>query len=158
MCQKVEDNLPEFSGKYYYTLDPKGRIIVPAPFREILSSNYSPRLIFVNDAFDRCLRAYPIDEWNSHMEKVKKLPQSLEEVKFYMRRVVASAVECEIDKQGRTLIPSSLREDAGLNGDVVLAGQIDRIEVWDRKEWDGVADPSKIDRKTYAERLASLGL
>ena len=147
-----------FSGKYYYTLDPKGRIIIPAPFREIISSNYSPILVFVNDAFDNCLNAFPAEEWNRHIEKVRALPRSKEAVSYYMKRVVGSATECEMDKQGRVLIPSSLREDAGLNSEVVIVGQIDRISIWDKKEWSSVTDPSKIDRKGYMDDLSGLGV
>ena len=147
--------MPYFSGKYYYSLDQKGRIIIPAPFREILAANYySMKLIFANDAFDRCLRAYPVEEWKKHLEEVRSWPETLEETLYYKRRVVGSAVECEIDKQGRVLIPAALREDAGLNGEVVLIGLGHMIEIWDRKEFDGVMDPSKIDKKAYRERIA----
>jgi len=150
--------VPGFSGKYYYTLDQKGRVIIPAPFREILSSNYTSKLIFANDVFDRCLNAYPVDEWNILMEKVKGMPQTLDSVRYFMRRVIGSAVECEVDKQGRVLIPSALRIDGGLNSEVVLLGQGNRIEIWDKDELDNVADPSKIDRKAYMEQLSNLGL
>ncbi len=150
--------MPGFFGKHYYTLDPKGRIIIPAPFREILSSNYSLKLIFVNDIFDRCICAYPIDEWNQLLEKMKGKPQTMDAVRYYMRRVVGSAVECEIDKQGRTLVPASLRDDAGLGGEVVMIGQGNRIEIWNKKEFTDVADPSKVDRKAYMEQLSGLGL
>jgi len=150
--------LPGFSGKHYYSLDPKGRVIIPAPFREILSSNYSLKLIFVNDVFDRCLCAYPAEEWNTLMEKIKEKPQTLDAIRYYMRRVVGSATECEIDKQGRVLIPSALREDAGLDSEVVLVGQGNRIEIWNKKELENVADPSKIDKKTVMEQLSNLGL
>jgi len=82
----------------------------------------------------------------------------LEDVRFFMRRVVASAQECPIDKQGRILIPAAHREDAGIKGDVVIVGQIEKIELWDRAEWDAVVDLSRIDRKAAEERLASYGL
>lgn len=150
--------MPGFSGKYYYTLDQKGRVIIPAPFREILSSNYTSKLIFANDVFDRCLNAYPVDEWNILMEKIKAMPQTLDAVRYFMRRVIGSAVECEIDKQGRVLIPSALRIDGGLNSEVTLLGQGNRIEIWDKDELESVADPSKIDRKAYMEQLSNLGL
>jgi len=151
-------NVPGFSGKYYYTLDQKGRVIIPAPFREILASNYTSKLIFTNDVFDRCLNAYPVDEWHALMEKVKGLPQTLDAVRYFMRRVIGSAIECEIDKQGRVLIPSALRIDGGLNSEVVLLGQGNRIDVWDREELEKVADPEKIDRQAYMEQLSNLGL
>lgn len=150
--------MPAFSGKYYYTIDLKGRIMVPAPFREIISSNYSPKLYIVNAAFDKCLHIYPQEEWNRLEEKVRQLPKMQEEVRFFMRRVIASAQEVEIDKQGRILIPAAHREDAGLNSDIVIVGQIEKVELWDRREWDTVVDPSKIDKKTVEEKLAAYGL
>lgn len=155
---KSGGKLPAFSGKYYYSLDPKGRIIIPAPFREIISSNYNPKLYIVNAAFDKCLHVYPQEEWNSLEEKVRQLPKMQEEVRFFMRRVIASAQEVELDKQGRILVPASLREDAGLNSEIAIVGQIEKIELWDRKEWDTVVDPSRIDQKAVEEKLAAYGL
>jgi MraZ protein len=150
--------MPAFSGKYYYTVDPKGRVMVPSPFREILSTNYSPKLYVTNDAFDKCLHIYPQEEWSKLQEKVRQLPQMLEEVKYFKRRVIASALEVELDKQGRILIPAAHREDAGMNSDIVIVGQIEKIELWDRKAWDAVNDLSGIDKKAVIEKLASLGL
>ena len=155
---KVEGNVPSFSGKYYYTIDPKGRIIIPAPFRDIISSNYSTKLYITNAPFDKCLHIYPMEEWNRLQENVRTTPRSDEAVRYFLRRVVASAVEIEMDKQSRILIPAALREDANLNANIVLAGQIEKIELWDRNEWDNLMDPGKIDRKTYEEKLASYGI
>jgi len=154
----VEGNVPAFSGKYYYTVDPKGRIIIPAPFREILTSNYSSKLYITNAPFDKCLYIYPMEEWNKLQEQVRTKPRSDEAIRFFLRRVIASAVETEMDKQGRILVPAALREDANINSNVVMAGQIDRIELWDRNEWDTLFDPAKIDRKTIEEKLAAYGL
>ncbi len=150
--------MPAFSGKYYYTIDPKGRIIIPAPFREIISLYYNTKLYVANDAFDKCLHIYPQGEWYKLEEKVRQLPQTREGVKYFKRKVIASALEVEIDKQGRILIPAAHREDAGLNSDIVIVGQIEKIELWDRKEWDNVNDPTKVDKKAMAEELADLGL
>ena len=146
--------MPSFSGKYYYTIDPKGRIIIPSPFRDIISSNYSTKLYVTNAPFDKCLYIYPMEEWNRHLESIRSKPRSDEAIRYYLRRVIASAVEIEMDKQCRILIPASLREDANLNTNVVLAGQIEKIELWDRNEWDGSFDPGKIDRKAFEDKLA----
>ena len=150
--------MPAFSGKYYYTVDPKGRIIIPAPFREIISSNYSTKLHITNAPFDRCLYIYPSEEWNRLQEQVRTKPRSDEAIRFFMKRVIASAVELEMDKQGRILIPAAHREDANINTNVVIAGQIERIEIWDRDEWDTLFDPTKIERRSIEERLAAYGL
>ncbi|MBI5050159.1 MAG: division/cell wall cluster transcriptional repressor MraZ [Nitrospirae bacterium] len=153
--------MPGFYGKYYYNLDSKGRTLIPPVFKEILSSNYSPRLVFVNDEFDNCLCAYPVDEWNKLMEKIKEMPQTSDAVKYYKRRVIGSAVECEIDKQGRVLIPSALREDAQLSNEIVLVGQGHKVEIWDKKKYEEVADPSRLDKemiKGFKGELSGLGL
>lgn len=150
--------MPAFSGKYYYSVDPKGRIIIPAPFREIVTSNYSSKLYITNAPFDKCLYIYPMEEWNKLQEQVRTKPRSDEAIRFFLRRVIASAVETEMDKQGRILVPAALREDANINSNVVMAGQIERIELWDRNEWDTLFDPAKIDRKTIEEKLAAYGL
>lgn len=150
--------MPAFSGKYYYTVDPKGRIIIPALFREIISTNYSPKLYIANALFDRCLYVYPLEEWNRLQEQVRTKPRSDEAIRFFMRRVIASAVEVEMDKQGRILIPVAHREDANINSDVVIVGQIERIELWDRNEWDAMFDLTRIDKKSVEERLAGYGL
>ena len=150
--------VPSFSGKYYYTVDTKGRIIIPAPFREIISSNYSSKLYIVNAAFDKCLHIYPSEEWGKLEDRVRAMPKMDEAVKFFMRRVIASAVESELDKQGRVLIPVAHRGDAAINGDIVIVGQIEKIELWDRKEWDAMIDPARIDKKAVEERLVSYGL
>ena len=150
--------MPAFSGKYYYTLDPKGRVIIPAPFREIISSNYNPKLYVVNDIFDNCLHIYPQEEWSKLEEKVRTLPKMDEDVKLFIRKVIGSAQEVEIDKQGRILVSAAQREDAGLNSDIVIVGQLDKIDLWDRKEWDSVNDLSRIDKKATAEKLAAYGL
>jgi MraZ protein len=150
--------VPAFSGKYYYTLDPKGRVIIPAPFREIISSNYNPKLYVVNDIFDNCLHIYPQEEWSKLEEKVRTLPKMDEDVKLFIRKVIGSAQEVEIDKQGRILVSAAQREDAALNSEIVIVGQLDKIDLWDRKEWDAVNDLSRIDKKATAEKLAAYGL
>ncbi len=150
--------MPAFSGKYYYTVDPKGRIIIPAPFRESLSSNYSSKLYITNAPFDKCLYVYPLEEWNRLQEQVRTKPRSDEAIRFFLRRVIASAIEIEMDKQSRVLIPAALREDANINTNVVMAGQIERIELWDRNEWDVLFDPTRIDKKSIEEKLAAYGL
>jgi len=150
--------VPSFSGKYYYTVDPKGRIIIPAPFREIITSNYSSKLYITNAPFDRCLFIYPMEEWNKLQEQVRTKPRSDEAIRFFLRRVIASATETEMDRQGRLLVPIALREDANINSNVVMAGQIERIELWDRSEWDVLFDPAKVDRKAIEDKLTSYGL
>lgn len=81
-----------------------------------------------------------------------------EHVNLYKRVVIGSAQETEIDKQGRILISAAQREDSGLSSDIVIVGQLDKIDLWDRKEWDAANDLSKIDKRAIAHKLAGYGL
>ena len=150
--------MPAFTGKYYYVVDPKGRIIIPSPLRKIIFDNYNTKLFVANALFDRCLHIYPQEEWTKLEEKVRSLSQVDPNVKIFKRNVIASATECELDKQGRVLIPAALREDVGINGDIVIVGQIDKIELWNRKEWDVVTDLSGVDQQAVEGKLADYGL
>jgi len=147
-----------FSGKYYYSVDPKGRVMIPAPLREIISANYSPALIVTNAPVDRCLHIFPLEEWNVQLEKVRGLPKSNRSLKRFMRNVIGSAIEVTLDRQGRLLVPSSLRQDSGINGDLVIVGQLDRIEVWDRSQWEKAMDISEVDMEAYERELGDLGI
>ncbi len=149
--------MPSFSGTYYFTVDTKGRIIIPAPFREIISTNYSTKLYITNAPVDQCIRIYPLEEWSKLQDKVRTKPSSDKYIKFFMRRVIGSAVEIDLDRQGRILIPAALRENAKINGNVVIVGQTERLELWDRDEWDRLVDLSKIDKESMEEGLADFG-
>ncbi len=99
-----------------------------------------------------------MEEWNKLQEQIRTKPKSDEAIRFFLRRVIASATETEMDRQGRILVPIALREDASINSNVVMAGQIERIELWDRSEWDVLFDPAKVDRKGIEDKLTSYGL
>lgn len=150
--------MPAFSGKHYFTVDPKGRIIIPAPFREIISSNYSTKLYITNHSSEKCLCIYPLEEWNKLLEQVRTKPRSDKYIKYLMQRVIGSAVEMEMDKQGRVLIPASLREDSKINTNIVIVGQLERIELWDRDEYDALFEPSNMDKEDLERGLAVHGL
>jgi MraZ protein len=146
-----------FIGRYLHTIDSKGRVSIPVKFREILVERYEEKLILTSD-FDQCLVAYPTEEWRLIEEKTKGLPMMQPEVKDFMRFFYSRAVECVLDKQGRILIPPSLREYAGLNKEIVLIGMYNKVEVWDNKKW--IDREAKIPQKLgkISETLSSLGL
>ncbi|MDA8172119.1 MAG: division/cell wall cluster transcriptional repressor MraZ [Nitrospiraceae bacterium] len=150
--------MPGFSGKYYYTMDEKGRLMVPAPFREIIFANYSPKLMVANSAFDTCLNVYPLEEWIKLEEKVKGLPRSDRAVRYFLRKVIASAVETTVDRQGRILVPSAQRQDSGLDSEVVLVGQVEMIELWSKSGWLQETDASRVDRVAFEESLSRYGI
>jgi len=151
--------MSSFIGKFYHALDPKGRVMLPVPLRDVLHKNYNAHKLYItNSAFDKCLHIYPSEEWAHLEEKVRALPKMDEAVKFYLRRVVASATELSLDKQGRILIPYELRQDANISNEIVIVGQIEKIEIWEKSEWDAVTDPRNVNRKAFEAVLAGYGL
>ena len=139
-----------FMGEYNHTIDAKGRLIVPAKFREQLGEAF-----VITNGNDGCLNIYTNEDWETFLEKLSLLPNNRDKREI-VRAFVSKANTVEVDKQGRILVPPALREHAGLEKDVVLAGAIDKIEVWDKDRWDAQADEGDID--DIAERLADLGL
>ena len=112
-------------GEYSHTIDAKGRMIIPSKFREELGENF-----VLTKGLDGCLSIYPNEEWKNFEEKLKALPLTNKNARTFSRFFVAGATVCELDKQGRILVPATLREFAGLEKDVVLTGNITRIEIW----------------------------
>lgn len=145
-----------FRGRFEHTIDSKGRTSIPSKFREILATNYDERLIITN--FDGCLWAYPVPEWHEIEEKVARLPQFRDEVKALQRVFISAATECPIDKQGRIVIPPTLREYAALEKDIILVGMTKRIEIWARDRWLSEFEKSQKQISTKSYNLADLGL
>jgi transcriptional regulator MraZ len=143
-----------FRGSFEHNVDAKGRVSVPSKFRDIIADRFEGKLVLSID-LDRCVTVYPLEEWERVEEKIRSVPQMQKEVKDYMRFVFSAATECELDRQGRILIPLALRERAGITKNVVVVGIINKIEVWDRATWD--ARRSQNSDK-ISEALASLGL
>lgn len=145
-----------FRGRYHHQIDSKGRISVPSKFRDVLSSASDERLIITN--FDNCLWAYPIAEWVDLERKVASLPQFGDEIKALQRVFISAASECQVDKQGRILIPPALREYAGLVRDVVVVGMTKRFELWARDRWDQMFSSAHARLEGLGAKLAELGL
>lgn len=120
-----------FRGQHDQSIDPKGRIILPAKFREVLVSQYDHNLVITKN-LDMCLVAYPVAEWVLKEDLLKQLPTGRKEVRMLKRFYMASASECTMDRQGRIVIPPSLKQFASLEKSIVIAGDIDHFEIWDR--------------------------
>ena len=140
-----------FMGEYNHTIDPKGRVIIPAKFRENLGSQF-----VITKGLDGCLYGYPYDTWEEVGKNFQESMQANKEARKFSRFFFASASSCDIDKQGRILIPANLRDYAGLKKDVVLAGNLTHIEIWDKDKWD--ADNTFEDMDDVADKLAEIGL
>lgn len=119
-----------FMGEYNHTIDDKGRLIIPAKFRELLGEEF-----ILTRGLDGCLSIYPLKEWEAFEEKLRALPLTDKNARTFSRFFVAGAAACTLDKQGRILVPQTLREFAGLSKDVVLSGNINRVEVWSKENW-----------------------
>ncbi|MBU0506774.1 MAG: division/cell wall cluster transcriptional repressor MraZ [bacterium] len=145
-----------FRGRYNHTIDDKGRVSIPSKFREILSTNYDERLIITN--FDGCLWGYAYPEWQKIEDRVASLPQFKPEVKALQRVFISAATECPIDKQGRIIIPQTLRDYAGIEKDLVFVGMTKRIELWASDRWTKVFEESQVNINQMEDKLADLGL
>jgi MraZ protein len=145
-----------FRGRFEHTIDSKGRVSIPAKFRELLAERYDDRVMITN--FDRCLVAYPYEEWKAIEEKISSLSMVKKETKAFQRFFVSAAAECPIDKLGRVLIPPTLRSYAQLEKDVVFAGMIKKFEIWRRERFLEEIQKAEENFEGMAEPLASLGL
>ncbi len=124
-----------FRGRFEYTIDPKGRVNIPSRFREQLSDTGLETVVITN--YSGCLYAYPNREWERIEQKLASKVSSVNKKKnAFVRFFVGGAVEVAPDKQGRILIPPSLRSYAGLDREVVILGMPNRFEIWDRERWD----------------------
>ena len=142
-----------FIGEYRHSLDVKGRIILPAKFRDGLGDKF-----VLTKGLDGCLFAYSKEEWANFEEKIKSLPLTNKDARAFVRFFFAGAVECEIDKQGRTLIPPMLREYAGLSKDIVIIGVSNRVEIWSQDKWDSYSEAEDLEADELAEKMAMLGI
>ena len=141
-----------FMGEYNHTIDPKGRLIIPAKFREALGDEF-----VVTKGLDGCLFVYANTEWNNFEEKLRTLPLTNKNARQFTRFFLAGAAACEVDKQGRILIPQVLREFAKLEKDVVLVGVASRIEIWSKEVWEESISTYDTDMDEVAENMENLG-
>ena len=140
-----------FMGEYNHTIDAKGRLIIPAKFREVLGDEF-----VVTKGMDGCLFVFDNSEWQVFAEKLRSLPMIDKEVRQFTRFFLAGAASVEVDKQGRILLPAHLREFAGLEKDVVLVGVGSRVEIWSKDKWEAMNSDADMDEITGA--MEGLGL
>ena len=137
-------------GTHDHTLDDKSRLTLPAKFRQAFAGG-----VVVTRGLDPCLVAYPRDEWARSQSRIAELDTLSGEARSLQRVVYANAVEGDLDKQGRIVIPASLKEFAALDRDVVVAGVNDHLEIWDRSAWRRELTESEGRTRDVAERLAA---
>ena len=140
-----------FLGRYAHTIDAKGRIAVPARFREELAGG-----VVLTRGIDRCLALYPMAAWQPLAEKVSALPISDPDARIFRRMVFAEAIDLELDGQGRILLPPDLRRYAEIERDAFVVGVNSSIEIWSPARWESVTAVMDADGAAIAQRLASL--
>lgn len=142
-----------FMGEYRHSIDAKGRIIIPAKFRQGLVPNF-----VVTRGMDGCLFGYPMDQWQKLEEKIQKLPLTKKNARVFTRFLYSAATECSFDKQGRINIPQSLRKHADLQKKCVIAGVSNRIEIWSADKWDEASAEAEENFDDIAEDMIDFDL
>ena len=138
-------------GEYSHSLDTKGRLIMPAKLRQDIGEKF-----ILTKGLDGCLFAFSQTEWNNFEEKLKSLPLSDKNARNFVRFFLSGSTECEIDKQGRFLIPNNLRTAANLEKDAIIIGVGTRIEIWNKETWEKC--DKEISADEIAENMANLGI
>lgn len=142
-----------FMGEFQHNIDIKGRMIVPAKFREDLGSRF-----VVTRGLDQCLFIYPMNEWEEVESKLKKLPLTKKDARAFTRFFFSGAVECDVDKQGRINIPQNLRTYADLEKECVVIGVSNRVELWSKQIWETYFSESENSFAEIAENLMDLDI
>ena len=140
-------------GEYEHSLDVKGRLIMPAKLREDMGEKF-----IITKGLDGCLFGFSQNEWTNFEEKLKTLPLTNKNARDFVRFFLSGAIECELDKQGRVLIASNLREYANMEKDVAIIGVGTRLEIWDREKWKAYNSDENISADEIAENMTMLGI
>ena len=148
-----------FRGSSSHTIDPKGRIIIPSRFRDILKQDGDGVMI---SRLDNCVMGYTYDEWSKVESRILAMAKSSDKMRRFKRIFIGSACDCHCDKQGRILIPPHLREYAKLEKEIVLVGVLDHFEIYSREQWENENhiledDMKNIDEEEFRNEIASLG-
>lgn len=146
-----------FSGRYEYTIDDKGRLSIPARFRDALLSHDVPALVLTNH-LDGCIVAYPGKEWDALQEKIERSDAALKrEAKNVLRFFYSGAMECPLDRLGRILVPQSLRNYGSIKKNVVIVGMNKKIEIWAEETWSDIVKKAASDMERMADIASELG-
>lgn len=141
-----------FMGEFQHNIDAKGRLIVPSKLREQLGEKF-----VVTRGMDGCLFGYPLTEWSQLEEKLSSMPLSKKDTRSFVRFFYSAATECEIDKQGRINIPTTLRDHAELVKSCVVIGVANRIEIWSEEKWRKFAAETEENFDEIAETMIDFG-
>ena len=153
---KKKDTGSRFRSRSEHTLDSKGRLNIPTRFREVLRDIYTESLIVTN--WQKSLKAYPVAEWKIVEDKLINQAPGLPGFSDFVRYVISGVVECSLDKQGRILLPGTMRSEFGIGSEVVLNGMLDHFEIWDKGAWVDETRRTRDKFKDFEQGLSSLGI
>lgn len=142
-----------FIGEYSHSVDPKKRLALPSKFRKELGGK-----VVVTRGLDKCLFVYPLKTWNEIAEKLGTLPMGESGTRSFVRLMLAGATDADVDSQGRILLPEYLKEYAGLDRNVTVAGLFNRLEIWDEEKWKAYRQGAEENTDEIAEQLGKLGI
>lgn len=145
--------VPIFTGEYHHLMDFKRRLAIPVKFR----STFRGKAV-ITKGLDGCLFVYPTEVWEKLAEKLGSLPLGEKKMRQFVRLMLAGAFESDVDRQGRILIPNYLSEFAFLKKDAVIIGLYDRLEVWDKEEWEKSRNAAEKEKDDVAEELGRMGI
>lgn len=144
-----------FYGEYIHFIDRKGRLILPAKFREAAKANFIEKF-FVTRGLDNCLFMFSEEEWKTQEQKFKAIPFTKQQSRTFNRLFFSGAVEIIPDKQGRILVPQYLKDFALIKKDVIIVGVSNRIEIWAKDKWQEFFGNSKQSFEEIAEKLMDI--
>ena len=139
------------TGEYEHRLDTKGRLIMPSKLREELGCTF-----MITKGLDNCLYVYPNDEWQQFADKLNQLPMTNKCARQFKRFFNSGAVKCETDAQGRVIIPQTLRTVANIEKDVVIIGNGEKAEIWNKEAWDEINNEESLNMDEIADKLDEL--
>ncbi len=137
-----------FMGEFQHSVDAKGRLIIPAKLRDGLGDRF-----IATKGLENCLFVFPTAEWEAFGEKLRSLPLASGAARAFTRLFFSGATECELDTQGRILLPANLREYAGIEKDVVIVGVSTRVEIWAKEKWEEYCEKAEAAFAETAEKL-----
>ena len=142
-----------FMGEHHHNIDAKGRVIVPAKFRDELGQTF-----ILTKGIDKCLVIYTMEEWKEFENKMKQFPTTDENVRRFFRFLFSGACECNPDSQGRIIIPQNLRKHANISKEIVSIGVVNKVKIWSKENWELYNDENNFIDNELAERMAELGI
>jgi MraZ protein len=145
-----------FRGQFVHSVDAKGRVSLPARFRDALLAEGDARCVLTPAPFDPCLHLHPMRAWLELEQRISELPRFDANIVRFRRLYISAALECELDRSGRVLVPPHLRERTGLDKEAVWAGMGRTIELWDKTRWEQAISMGPDERKALEQVMEQI--